>query len=115
MTTLRFTAGIPHCHRLDAVEPSAQMPAGDPSFFWMGPGSSYCIPSSAYFNDAQGTDPDFEAPSSWRMNLALDLVTAKGYEITLEYNHDDVDQAVFYHDAGFNHRQDTLADGRGTY
>ena len=90
------------------------MPAGDPSFFWMGPGSNYCIPSSAYFNDAQGTDPDFEAPSSWRMNLALDLVTAKGYEITVEYNHDDVDQAVFYHDAGLA-LTGYLADGRGTY
>ena len=90
------------------------MPAGDPSFFWMGPNSNYCIPSSAYFNDAQGTHPDFEAPSSWRMNLALDLVTAKGYEITVEYNHDDVDQGVFYHDAGLT-KTGTLADGRGTY
>ena len=90
------------------------MPAGDPSFFWMGPGSNYCIPSSAYFNDAQGTHPDFEAPSSWRMNLALDLVTVNGYEITVEYNHDDVDQGVFYHDAGLT-KTGTLADGRGTY
>jgi hypothetical protein len=90
------------------------MPAGDPSFFWMGPGSDYCIPSSAYFNDAQGTHPDFEAPSSWRMNLALDLVTVNGYEITVEYNHDDVDQGVFYHDAGLT-KTGTLADGRGTY
>ena len=90
------------------------MPAGDPSFFWMGPGSNYTIPSSPYFNDAQGTDPNFEAPASWRMNLALDLVTAKGYELTLEYNHDDVDQAVFYEDAGLT-PTGTLADGRGTY
>ena len=90
------------------------MPAGDPSFFWMGPESNYCIPSSAYFNDAQGTHPDFEAPSSWRMNLALDLVTVNGYEITVEYNHDDVDQGVFYHDAGLT-KTGTLADGRGTY
>jgi len=90
------------------------MPAGDPSFFWMGPGSNYTIPSSPYFNDAQGTDPNFEAPASWRMNLALDLVTAKGYELTLEYNHDDVDQAVFYHDAGLT-STGYLADGRGTY
>ena len=48
------------------------------------------------------------------MNLALDLVTAKGYEITVEYNHDDVDQGVFYHDAGLT-KTGTLADGRGTY
>ena len=54
------------------------MPAGDPSFFWMGASSNYCIPSSPYFNDAQATDPDFEAPQSWRGNIALDLVTNFG-------------------------------------
>ena len=106
-----WDAGLPSFRGGGTVGP---MPAGDPSFFWMGPGSNYTIPSSPYFNDAQGTDPNFEAPASWRMNLALDLVTAKGYELTLEYNHDDVDQAVFYEDAGLT-ATGTLADGRGTY
>ena len=32
--------------------------AGDPTFFWVGPTSDYCIPSSPYYNDAQTTDPD---------------------------------------------------------
>ena len=71
------------------------MPAAsvaDPRFFWLGPTSNYQV-RGAYFGDAQGTDPDFEAPSSWRSNLALDLVTANGYEITLEYNLDDVNEA----------------------
>jgi len=90
------------------------MPAGDPSFFWMGASSNYCIPSSPYFNDAQVTDPDFEAPQSWRGNLALDLVTAGGYKLTLEYNHDSVDQAVFYKELGLN-RESVMADGRGVY
>jgi hypothetical protein len=106
-----WDAGLPSFRGGGTVGP---MPAGDPSFFWMGPGSNYTIPSSAYFNDAQGTDPNFEAPASWRMNIALDLVTAKGYELTLEYNHDDVDQAVFYEDAGLT-LTGYLADGRGTY
>ncbi len=106
-----WDAGLPSFRGGGTVGP---MPAGDPSFFWMGPGSNYTIPSSPYFNDAQGTDPNFEAPASWRMNLALDLVTAKGYELTLEYNHDDVDQAVFYEDAGLT-PTGYLADGRGTY
>ena len=90
------------------------MPAGDPSFFWMGPSSNYCIPSSPYFNDAQATDPNFEAPQSWRMNLALDLVTAGGYELTFEYNHDDVDKAVFYKELGLT-LEGHMADGRGIY
>ena len=78
------------------------MPAAsvaDPRFFWLGPTSDYQV-RGAYFGDAQGTDPDFEAPSSWRSNLALDLVTANGYEITFEYNLDDVNEGVFYKDLG---------------
>ena len=90
------------------------MPAGDPSFFWMGAGSHYKISSPPYMNDAQGTDPNFKAPASWRMNLALDLVTDGGYEMTFELNHDDVDEAVFYKELGLT-LDSTLADGRGVY
>ena len=92
------------------------MPAAavaDPRFFWLGPTSNYQV-RGAYFGDAQGTDPDFEAPSSWRSNLALDLVTANGYEITFEYNLDDVNEGVFYKDLGLE-RTGQLADGRGVY
>ena len=76
------------------------MPAGDPTFFWVGPTSDYCIPSSPYFNDAQTTDPDFEAPSSWRGNIALDITTEGGYELTLEYNKDSTNEGVFYRELG---------------
>ena len=92
------------------------MPAAavaNPRFFWLGPTSNYQV-RGAYFGDAQGTDPNFEAPSSYRANLALDLVTQNGYEITFEYNKDDVKQSAFYRDLSIE-RTGQLADGRGTY
>jgi len=93
-----------------------KMPAAavaDPHFFWLGSTSNYQV-RSAYFGDAQGTDPNFEAPSSWRSNIALDLMTVGGYDITLEYNRDKVEQGIFYQDLGLT-KTGTLADGRGTY
>ena len=92
------------------------MPAAavaDPRFFWLGPTSNYQV-RGAYFGDAQGTDPNFEAPSSWRSNIALDFITKNGYEVTLEYNKDDVEEGVFYRDLTLT-RTGQLADGRGTY
>ena len=92
------------------------MPAAsvaDPHFFWLGPTSSYEV-RSGWYGDAQGTDPNFEAPSAWRTNIALDLRTQKGYEFTAEYNRDQVNEAVFYRDLGIT-KTGTLADGRGTY
>ena len=92
------------------------MPAAnvaDPRFFWLGPTSNYNV-RGAYFGDAQGTDPNFEAPSSWRTNIALDFITKNGYEVTLEYNQDEVEEGVFYKDLTLT-RTGTLADGRGTY
>ena len=89
------------------------MPAAavaNPRFFWLGPTSNYQV-RGAFFGDAQGTDPNFEAPSSYRANLALDLVTQNGYEITFEYNKDDVKQSAFYRDLGIT-RTGQLADGR---
>ena len=91
-----------------------KMPAGDPTFFWMGDSSNYCIPSSPYFNDAQVTDPNFEAPSSWRGNIALDITTENGYELTLEYNKDSTHKGVFYQELGLE-LEGYLADGRGHY
>ena len=91
------------------------MPAAnvaDPRFFWLGPTSNYNV-RGAYFGDAQGTDPNFEAPSSWRTNIALDFITKNGYEVTLEYNQDEVEEGVFYKDLTLE-RTGTLADGRGT-
>ena len=92
------------------------MPAAsvaDPHFFWLGPTSNYQV-RSAWYGDAQGTDPNFEAPSAWRSNLALDILTAGGYDISVEYNKDEVNEAVFYQDLGLT-KTGTLADGRGTY
>ena len=97
----------------DTIGPMPAAAVADPRFFWLGPTSNYQV-RGAYFGDAQGTDPNFEAPSSWRSNLALDLVTANGYEITLEYNLDDVNEGVFYRDLGLE-RTGQLADGRGVY
>tara|TARA_B100001559_G_scaffold310314_1_gene305511 strand:- start:183 stop:1448 length:1266 start_codon:yes stop_codon:yes gene_type:complete len=91
-----------------------KMPAGDPTFFWVGETSDYCIPSSPYYNDAQTTDPDFEAPSSWRGNIALDITTENGYELTIEYNKDSTNEGVFYRELGIE-LEGYLADGRGRY
>ena len=85
-----------------------------PEFWWTGPCSDYQI-RGAYFGDAQGTDPNFEAPSSWRSNLALDFVTASGYSVTLEMNRDRVDQGVFYKDLQLTSTGTTRADGRPVY
>jgi hypothetical protein len=92
------------------------MPASSvasPNFFWLGSTSSYQV-RNAYFGDAQGTDPNFEAPSSWRSNIALDLTLDSGYDITVEYNRDVVDQGVFYQDLGLT-KTGQMADGRGVY
>jgi len=92
------------------------MPAAnvaDPHFFWLGPTSNYQV-RSAWYGDAQGTDPEFEAPSSWRSNVAIDILTTKGYDVTFEYNIDRVNEGVFYQDLGLT-QTGTLADGRGTY
>ena len=92
------------------------MPAAsvaDPHFFWLGPTSSYEV-RSAWYGDAQGTDPRFEAPSKWRSNIALDIITEKGYDFTVEYNRDETNEGVFYKDLGLT-QTGSLADGRGTY
>jgi hypothetical protein len=92
------------------------MPVGsDPTAFWLTPPSKYVVPDGSNpYGVAQSTDPNFEAPSSWRTNIGLDMLTQGGWDVTLEYNLDQVRQAVFFRDLGFN-RQGTLADGRGVY
>ncbi|MDC0905115.1 carboxypeptidase regulatory-like domain-containing protein [Gammaproteobacteria bacterium] len=83
-------------------------------FWWVGPCSTYEV-RGAYFGDAQGTDPDFEAPSSWRSNIALDFVTAGGTAVTLELNKDEVEEGVFYKDLQLRDTGTTRADGRKVY
>ena len=95
------------------IGPMPAASVADPRFFWLGPTSNYKV-RSAWYGDAQGTDPNFEAPSSWRSNIALDILTANGYDVTIEYNRDEISQAVFYKDLGLT-QTGTLADGRGTY
>ena len=75
----------------------------------------YSIPAADNpYGVAQSTDPNFEAPSSWRTSLGLDLLLDSGWDITLEYNLDQVREAVFFTDLGLE-REGTLADGRGIY
>ena len=83
-------------------------------FFWFGPTSSY-TGADAPYGDAQGTDPNFEAPSSWRANIALDYVTSNGYEVTFEWNRDEVEKAVFYKELSLRSTGTTRADGRPVY
>jgi hypothetical protein len=91
------------------------MPAGDPRFFWLNsPASSYTIAQPGSNSASQYVVSDFEAPSTWRSSLALDLVIFDGYELTLEYNKDVVNEALHYVDPGLV-KTGTLADGRGTY
>jgi hypothetical protein len=91
------------------------MPKGDPTAFWLGAGSKYSVPSGdSPYGVAQSTDPNFEAPSSWRTSLALDILTQGGWDVTLEYNLDEVRQAIFFTDLGLE-QEGTLADGRGIY
>jgi len=91
------------------------MPKGDPTAFWLGAGSKYTVPSGdSPYGVAQSTDPNFEAPSSWRTSLALDILTQGGWDVTLEYNLDQVRQAIFFTDLGIE-QEGTLADGRGIY
>ena len=68
------------------------MPKGDPTAFWLtSPDSKYSIPAADNpYGVAQSTDPNFEAPSSWRTSLGLDLLLDSGWDITLEYNLDQV-------------------------
>ena len=91
------------------------MPKGDPTAFWLGAGSKYTVPSGDNpYGVAQSTDPNFEAPSSWRTSLGLDILTQGGWDVTLEYNLDEVRQAIFFTDLGIE-QEGTLADGRGIY
>ncbi|MDC0072888.1 TonB-dependent receptor [Gammaproteobacteria bacterium] len=91
------------------------MPKGDPTAFWLGAGSKYVVPdgSSPYYA-AQSTDPNFQAPTSWRTSLGIDIMTTGGWDVTFEYNHDEVKDAVSFFDPSLK-RTGTLADGRGTY
>ena len=91
------------------------LPAGDPTFFWLNSAdSSYEIAAPGSNDRSQYVEKGFEAPSTIRGNIALDLIVGNGYEVTLEYNNDRVNQALGYVDPGIV-KTGTLADGRGTF
>ena len=92
------------------------MPKGDPTAFWLtSPDSNYTVPAGTNpYGVAQSTDPNFEAPSSWRTSLGLDILTQGGWDVTVEYNLDQVRKAIFFTDLGLE-QEGTLADGRGIY
>ena len=92
------------------------MHKGDPTAFWLtSPNSTYSVPDGNNpYGVAQSTDPNFEAPSSWRTSLGLDILTQGGWDVTVEYNLDQVRKAIFFTDLGLE-QEGTLADGRGIY
>lgn len=90
------------------------MPA-DAEFFWMnGPNSSYTIPAAGSDPAAQFVSPNFEGPSTYRGNLAVDFTFTDGTELTLEYNQDEVNNALAYRDVGLTYNG-SMADGRPLY
>ncbi|MEY3019002.1 MAG: hypothetical protein RL336_2137, partial [Pseudomonadota bacterium] len=90
------------------------MPA-DAEFFWLNsPASSYTIAPAGSSPASQYVAADFEAPSTYRGNLAVDMTFVDGTELTLEYNQDRVNNALAYRDVGLS-QTNTLADGRPVY
>jgi hypothetical protein len=48
---------------------------------------------------AQGIDPDYDTPSTWKFNLELLLTTANGYNLKAAVNIDDAQDGVGFSDA----------------
>jgi len=48
---------------------------------------------------AQAIDPNYDTPSTWKLNLELLLTTANGYDLKLAYNRDDAKDGVGFSDA----------------
>ena len=86
----------------------------DPRFFWYRSSASTCAlkgASSNWYGFTHGTDPNFEGPQTWRGNLKLDMLTASGYDISIEYNRDKVRKDVDFRDYSYE-VESVLADGR---
>jgi hypothetical protein len=58
------------------------------------PYSDYASTSSA-----QAIDPNYDTPSTWKLNLELLLTTANGYDLKLAYNRDEAKDGVGFSDA----------------
>ena len=50
-------------------------------------------------SSAQGIDPDYDTPSTWKLNLELLLTTANGYDLKVAYNRDDSNDGIGFSDA----------------
>ena len=48
---------------------------------------------------AQGIDPSYDTPSTWKLNLEVLLTTANGYDLKIAYNRDDAKDGVGFSDA----------------
>ena len=86
----------------------------DPRFFWYRSSASTCPlrdAGRAYWGFTHGTDPNFEGPSTWRGNVKLDMLTANGYDISVELNRDIVRKDVDFKDYNYT-VEGVLADGR---
>ena len=56
-------------------------------------------PSAVSPGGAEGIDPDYETPSTWKTSIELDMTTAKGYNLRLAYNRDDEKEGIGFYDA----------------
>ena len=74
--------------------------AGDPTCFY-GDSDLYTLipPGSVSPGGAEGIDPKYETPSTWKTSIELDLVTAKGYNLRFAYNRDDAKEGIGFYDA----------------
>jgi hypothetical protein len=50
-------------------------------------------------SSAQGIDPSYDTPSTWKLNLELLLTTANGYDLKIAYNRDDAKDGIGFSDA----------------
>jgi len=86
----------------------------DPRFFWTRSSQSdYVYGQNGYrlYAFTHFTDPNFEGPSTYKSNIALNLQFANGYDVRFEYNKDSVNKALMWKDLSYS-EEGTLADGR---
>ena len=88
--TGRFAAGTPDC-TTGAEITCFKAPE---TIYQDFPYSDYASTSPA-----QAIDPNYDTPSTWKLNLELLLTTANGYDLKLAYNRDEAKDGVGFSDA----------------
>ena len=88
--TGRFAAGTPEC-TTGAEITCFKAPE---TIYQDFPYSDYASTSPA-----QAIDPNYDTPSTWKLNLELLLTTANGYDLKLAYNRDEAKDGVGFSDA----------------